>query len=375
MKLKNALTIVCGMGLSFNLLAQFPEFTFEEIGKADENMLCQASLTDVDNDEDLDIIIGSNAGTIWWFENIDGKKFNRHLIGELALSDKGGIATDIDGDGYVDQVSGGTWYKNPGNTDETWKRFENGAVYAYDMQVADMDGDDKPEIIGLSYPEGTFIYFPGNNPEKKWKKKQVGGACPGGIAPSGIGDIDGDGDNDIVRSNLWFDNLKGDASKWSDHKTLRFSKSTGDYKYSTRTILVDMDNDGDLDAVQTQSNEPNGSIVWHENKDKRGINWFVHTIAKDTKQDLHSLCVEDFDNDGDLDIFSGGGPMTEDISKRCFIWENTEGTGEKWKQHEVLFKVECIDALSGDIDGDGDIDIIGKNWKGKTVYLLRNNLK
>lgn len=357
------------------LFGQFPSFTYEEIGKTDENMLCQESLVDVDNDNDLDIIIGSNVGTIWWFENLDGKKFEKHLLGDMALSDKGGVAVDIDGDGFVDQVSGGTWFKNPGKKGSPWKKFENGAIFAYDMQAADINGDGANEIIALTQQEGTYIYFPGKKPEKKWKSKLVGDGVSGGIAPIGIGDIDSDGDLDIVRSNLWFDNLNGDASKWSDHKTLRFAKSQGKFAYSTRTFIIDMDGDGDVDIVQTQANEPNGSIVWHENKDGRGINWYVHKVANETLQDLHSLCVADFDNDGDLDIFSGGGPMTQDLYKRCLIWENVEGKGEKWEKHEIAFKTECFDAVAADIDKDGDIDIVGKPWKGKVVYILRNQLK
>jgi hypothetical protein len=365
------------MSLIITLLlhAQIPEFSYEEIGEVGNTMLCQESLADLDNDGDLDIVIGSNAGTIWWFENIDGSEWKKRLLGDYALSDKGGVTVDIDGDGFADQVSGGTWYKNPGTKDGEWERFETGGIYAYDMQAADLNGDGQPEIISVSQHEGTFIYFPGSKPTKKWKKKQIGEGVPGGISPNGIGDIDGDGDLDIVRSNIWFNNLEGDASKWGEKKTLRFVHYQGKFALSSRVIIVDMDGDGDMDVVQSEANIESGSLAWHENKDGRGINWYLHPVGTETEQDLHNLCVADFDNDGDLDIFSGGGPMTKDLYKRCFIWENTDGEGVKWEKKEILFKEECIDAVAGDVDGDGDIDIIGKPWKGKTVYLLRNQLK
>ncbi len=355
--------------------AQFPEFTFEVIAETEEDLLCQQSLADLDNDGDLDIVIGSNTGTIWWFENKDGKEFARHLLGENALTNKGGVVVDIDGDGLLDQVSGGTWYKNPGNNTESWKRFESGAIISYDMQAADLNNDGHPEIISTSDIDGTYIYFPGNKPEKKWKKIEIGDGVAGGIAPMGIGDLDNDGDLDIVRSNLWYDNLEGDASKWSEHKTLRFVNALGKYANSSRVYLVDMDGDGDLDVVQAESNIENGKIAWHEKKDYRGLNWYLHPIASETMQDLHSLCVADFDNDGDYDVFSGAGPMSKEIYKRGFIWENLVKGGEKWEKHEIMFKQECIDAVAGDMDGDGDIDIVGKPWRGEQVFILRNQLK
>lgn len=372
---KKLISIISLAILAISIDAQIPEFTYEEIGETSSPMLCQESLADIDNDGDLDIVVGSNAGTIWWFENIDGKEWKRRLLGDYALSDKGGVTVDIDGDGFVDQVSGGTWFKNPGNKDGEWQRFENGAIYAYDMQAADINKDGKPEIIAISEHEGTFIYFPGSKPEKKWKKIRIGDGVPGGIAPHAIADMDGDNDLDIVRSNIWFRNLNGDASKWDEKKTLSFVNYQGKFALSSRVHTVDMDGDGDMDVIQSESNIPNGSVAWHENKDGRGINWYLHPVGTETEQDLHSLCVADFDNDGDLDIFSGGGPMTKDLYKRCFIWENTDGEGVQWEKKEILFKTECFDAVAGDIDGDGDIDIIGKPWKGKAIYLLRNNLK
>ncbi len=370
-------TMILGIALMTTsiLFAQFPEFTYEEIGETEENLLCQQSLADLDNDGDLDIVIGSNVGTIWWFENSDGKKFIRHTLGENALTNKAGVVTDIDGDGWLDQVSGGTWYKNPGKDGGEWTRFENGAIISYDMQAADIDKDGKPEIIATSDIDGSYIYFPGDKPEKKWKKIKLGEGVAGGISPMGIGDIEGDGDLDIVRSNIWFDNLDGTGKKWSEHKTIRFVNAQGQFANSSRVYIVDMDGDGDMDIIQSESNIGSGSVAWHENKDNRGINWYLHPVGSNTNQDLHSLCVADFDGDGDLDIFSGAGPMTKDLYKRCFIWENLEGTGENWEQHEVLFKTECIDAVAGDMDGDGDIDIVGKPWKGETVYILWNNLK
>ncbi|MBN2349057.1 MAG: VCBS repeat-containing protein [Bacteroidales bacterium] len=356
------------------LKAQFPEFKYYTIGQTETDLLGQASLADLDKDGDLDWIVGSSGNSIWWFEYQSAENWVRHLLGEDALTDKGGVAFDVDGDGFIDQVSGGTWFRNTGNPSAPFERYENDAIYAYDNVIGDITGDGKPELFSLSEQEGLYWYLIPEKPTKKWKKNYIGEGILGGIFPNSVADIDNDGDNDVVRSNVWYENTKGDGSNWSPHRTISFVQSQGAYANSSRIWVLDFDNDGDIDLVQAESNNSSGKIAWHANKDGKGINWFTHKIDYETNQDLHSLCVADFDNDGDYDVFSGGGPMTGDLHKRCFIWENIDGLGEKWERHEILTDIECFDAVAADVDNDGDIDICSKPWKGTTTYFLKNLL-
>lgn len=371
-KYRLIILLVC---VSSIIYAQFPEFTYHLIGNTEEMHLGQSSVTDVDQDGDPDLIVGASGSTIWWFEYTAPDRWVKHILGEDALTDKGGTAFDVDGDDLPDQVSGGSWYRNPGGKSENWERFENNAIFAYDNVHADFNNDGRDELVSTSSQDGLFVYFVGSKPDKKWKEIELGDGVPGGIAPQGIGDMDKDGDLDIVRSDVWYENINGDGIKWEVHRTIGFVKSQGAFARSARVYVIDMDSDGDMDVVQAESNNEDGRIVWQENKDGKGINWYTHPVAKELKQDMHSLCVADFDNDGDLDIFSGGGPMTSELYKRCFIWENLEGEGEKWEAHEILFKKECTDAVAADMDGDGDMDIIGKTWKDDEVYFLMNTLR
>lgn len=370
---KDTLTI-CALLLMAVLSSycQFPDFEYHNIGRTEEELLGQSSLADMDQDGDLDFIVGSSGGEVFWFEYQDKDNWIRNKIGDYTLTDKGGVTIDVDGDGWLDHVAGGTWFRNTGDPKEQFERIENGVIYAYDMVAGDINGDEITDVVALSEQEGLFWYNFAENPKKKWKKTSIGEGIPGGISPQGIADMDNDGDNDIVRSNVWYDNLKGDGSKWGVHRTISYVESQGKFAYSSRVFVADWDNDSDMDIVQADANNPKGKIAWHANKDGKGINWFTHPVDSETTQDLHSLCVADFDNDGDLDICSGAGPMTSDLHKRLYIWENKDGEGLTWDRHEILTDYECFDAVAGDVDGDGDIDICSKPWKGNAPYYLRN---
>jgi hypothetical protein len=90
-------------------------------------------------------------------------------------------------------------------------------------------------------------------------------------------------------------------------------------------------------------------------------------------QDFHSLCVADFDGDGDQDIFSGGGPLTKG-ELQWFLWENQDGKGKSWKEYVVQRGLATHESVCADVDGDGDIDILTKPWR-EDLHLFVENLR
>lgn len=175
----------------------------------------------------------------------------------------------------------------------------------------------------------------------------------------------------------WCENLDGKGVRWRIHKTIDFGEEHR-YGIAVKTWVIDLDGDGDMDFVQAEADNPDGRVAWFEN-DGRG-HWTRHLIKdQGDKQDFHSLIVADFDGDGDADVFSGGGPLSAPGTHACYIWENAAGpkgrpTADQWIEH-VIARKPCHEAVGGDVDGDGDIDICSKPWStGNEHFFLQNRL-
>ena len=361
--------------IAARLLAADWDFPVHEIGRPGGKNFGQTSAVDLDGDGDLDFVSGRQFGDVFWFENpgsITGR-WPQHLLGTNAKTDVGGNTFDVDGDGLIDQVSGGTWYRHPGHEKvrQEWDRFENGATPSHDSLAADIDGDGKLDLISILDKAGVFWYRIPKDATTQWEEHRILGVttpqCHGGIA---IGDIDSDGDLDVCRVDRWLENVDGKGANWVEHRNIDFGKP-GPWGLQTRAKLVDLDRDGDLDLIQAEGDVLDGRVAWFENSES-GRKWEMHLIkAPGHQQDFHSLSVADFDGDGDVDLFTGGGPLTKG-EFLWFLWENKDGKGGQWREHILRRGLQTHESVAGDVDGDGDIDILTKPWNGDLHLYIEN---
>lgn len=380
--MKYILFLFCGFALScLNGTAkkQFPSFTYHQIDTIGSN-LGQTSLADMDNDGDLDWIVGEAPwaeSRLWWWEYQTPEKWIRHDIGQ-ASSGVGGDCYDIDGDGWMDFWGGEVLFLN--QKDGTFTRHEVETISSHDSQLGDVNGDNRIDGIANTDRYGLVWYEIPDDPTNLWKEHLIqpntNHKIHGGVSPMPFGDIDGDNDNDIVSGQAWYENIHGNGIEWEEHKNIDFGEDHI-YGIAVKTWVVDMDHDGDIDFVQSEADLPDARVAWFEN-DGKG-NWTRHMIKdKGSGQDFHSLIVADFDNDGDWDVCSGGGPLSTQ-SHKMYIWENTARKGknpksDKWEEH-IIAEMPCHEAVGGDVDGDGDIDICSKPWNtGNVHFYLENKL-
>jgi len=227
----------------------------------------------------------------------------------------------------------------------------NGATMVYSE---DIDGDGFMDIIAAAaYHDITW-----------WRNTDGSGTSlteftfTGSIGHRNIhfGDIDNDGDMDLVschwsgQSVNWWENVDGSGTSWTRHY-IDSSYNSAQYAYSE-----DIDGDGDMDVLA--SSFFTDTFTWWENTDGLGTTWIEHTI--DTNADgARMIRCADIDGDGDVDIL---GAMA---AARDIVWyENVDGSGTVFSKHWVDPNVNMASYVhSEDIDGDGDVDVLGCGYE------------
>lgn len=290
-----------------------------------------------------------------------------------------GITTaDVNGDGLLDiYVSEGGYRKGPecanslyvNNGDGTYRDIAVEAGVAdesngYCCSFSDYDNDGDPDLyVGnindVDNPV-TFVLYR-NNGDCTFTDvtEELGLAGRGTNISCFWGDIDNDGDQD-----LFLANSAGPAypdAKWGANLMYRnngdgtftdISKESGvDVITNSRgSSMGDIDNDGDLDIIVTNSWEDalvfinNGSGKFTESHKKTGGSWFYG----------HGIALGDLDNDGDLDLIGGNWrrPSASNPGKwflfknktnnKNFIKVNVKGTESN--RSAIMSKVWVYDA-------------------------------
>ena len=390
--LRNVLAMISLLCCQINLsLADGPsdvEFARQQLDAAFRSE--GVAVADFNQDGQMDIA----AGFVWY----ESPHWQMHsLLDEPPKYEPKGysnsfvnVADDVDGDGWIDLMVvdfPGTptwWFKNPGRSDQTWKRHQLTPVSNNESpQFVDLVGDSGKEwVMGVSpdpnQPDGPNRYLayltPGAKVSDPWIIHRISkDAAPGtrrydhGL---GIGDINQDGRHDVVVPAGWWEQPKTlNDSPWQFHPA-NFGER------AAQMYVFDFDGDGDNDIV---SSSPHAfGIWWHE---QTGDNeWQTHEIDTSFSQ-THGLCFADMNQDGLPDLITGkrwwahGGRDPGGDQPAVFYWfELSRKDGRPvWTPH-------VFDHNSGpgtqftvtDVNQDGKLDVATSNKKGVHLFLQKD---
>ena len=317
---------------------------------------------DIDGDGNIDVLgAAGNDGIAWW-KNNGGKPI--HWTKQVIDNNFNGAFSvygfDVDGDEKNDILGSAwnddeiAWWKNEGGDPINWTKQVIGANFtdAHEVRACDFDGDGDGDVFGASAGLNDITWWrnDGGNPVQ-WTKQTIDGNFSGARSVW-ITDFDGDGDNDVCGAALtsnevtWWRNDGGDPIIWTEF-TITNSFTGSHFVYG-----CDLDKDGDQDILGAAYSV--NEVSWWRNDGGDPVSWTKQVIDGQFRGSLTAY-ASDFDLDGNLDVV-GGANIADDVK----WWQNNGGDQILWTGYEIdnNFNGAWV-VWADDIDGDGDIDVLG----------------
>ena len=326
---------------------------------------------------------------VWYRRRTDG--WDRYVIDSTYQTiEAGGAVYDIDQDGDPDLVMGADyqgdevwWWENPYpdyNPGTPWKRHiikNSGAHQHHDQAWGDFLQNGSRQLAFWNQQAKTLFLasIPKDPKSGPWPyhaifNKSAGENSSWYAEGTAAADVDGDGFTDLLAGNFWFK-----YSGNNQFKAVRFAEAggrlaTGKFKPGKTMQIVVAPGDG------------TGFLEWYECKGDPAdpASWHGHKLIDTPLIHCHSLAVADINGDGNLDILAA--EMSKWTEKntapdnpvaQSFIFYG-DGKGN-FRRTVFTTGIGFHEAKVGDLDGDGDMDILDKpyNWETPRVDVWLQN--
>jgi hypothetical protein len=250
------------------------------------------------------------------------------------------------------------------------------------LVMGDLDGDGFEDIVSVHESDTTYdnvadghirIAFGSASPDQWVNITLAEGAEAGAAEDAAIGDLNGDGYPDIIAACelshiIYFQNPGENVrtTRWQ-RLILPVTKKRGSF---IRVFLADFNGDGQLEAVAPNKGEQNPpigtsdinpiSIFAFEGEPMNPSAWKEIELGKyRIPQNSEPI---DLDGDGDMDIV--GGSRGE---ARIMWFENLGRSDFEFKEHRVELNRDRAGGFNldyADLNGDGRLDILAATQRG-----------
>ena len=263
--------------------------------------------------------------------------------------------------------------------DRTSTRFPSQSVYSNQLSFCDVDDDGD---LDIAFADGQGYSSAGSalraklyiNDGEGYFTDESNARIPtlGWFRGVEFGDIDGDGDWDMVLAND-FNRLPVLLENDGDGFFTDVSDQLpGIPLSSARAQFADVDQDGDLDLAFCHSGTSNrfGSNGRPQLYLNDGTGNFTDATATNTPnaivRDQQDILFFDMDNDLDLDLHVGSRSNNDGGSQ---LWRNDGGIFTR-VNNALPTDGSTYSYDAGDVDGDGDLDLLGANSGSSNRELL-----
>ena len=270
-----------------------------------------SSVLDIDGDGKLDIAAGRNyyIAPKWtkYADYRDGAATNGPDIDDNYEGEM-----DVNNDGRVDVISSGWmlkqgiyWYENPGKPGVKWQSHTIHVADGLEGMVrGNLSGRSDRDLLVNYYAKkaGRSLVWLEHVDQAPWFREHVLGPEGVGVSHgSGIGDINGDGRNDVVTTTGWFEApARPTEEPWTWHPDYSFQGGGG---AGLPILITDVNGDGLNDIIMGSAH--GYGLAWFEQKMEGGKRSFVQHWIETDYPTFHTMALADLDGDGKPELITG----------------------------------------------------------------------